>query len=61
MLISNAIFGKVGHGEAVVLTWAIHDPLEHVPVGLLLASIQNSLGDRIFELDRDLGSSPRER
>jgi uncharacterized membrane protein len=38
-MIDDAIFSKVGYDEAVVLTWTIHDMLEHVPIGLLLAGV----------------------
>jgi len=58
-LISDVAFSKVGHKEAMVLTWAVHDAKEHVPVGLLLVSIQDSLGDRMFEIGQWLGSPPR--
>jgi hypothetical protein len=30
LVVSEAIFGKVGNDEALILTWAIHDPFEHI-------------------------------
>jgi len=36
LVVSEAIFGKVGHNKAVILTWAIHDAFEHVSVSLSL-------------------------
>ena len=35
-MISDTFFGKVGHNEAMILTWAIHDAFEHVSVSLSL-------------------------
>ena len=54
LLISNAIFGKVGYGEVVVPTGAIHDMLEHVLIGPLLASIRDCPRDRALKLDQCL-------
>jgi hypothetical protein len=52
LLISNAIFGKVGYGEVVVPIGTIHDTLEHVLVGPLLASIRDGPQDHVLKLDR---------
>ena len=52
ILIGDAILGKVGHDKAMVLTWTVHDPLEHVPLFLLLVSIQDGPRDSVLEFDR---------
>ena len=39
LLVCDVILGEMGHDEAMVLTRAIHDPLEHILVGLLLTII----------------------
>jgi hypothetical protein len=39
LMIGDAIFSEVGHDEAMILTWTVHDLLKHVPIGLLLASV----------------------
>jgi hypothetical protein len=52
LLISNTIFGKVGYGEVMVPIGTIHDTLEHVLVGPLLASIRDGPQDRVLKLDR---------
>ena len=57
-MIGDAIFSEVGHNEAMILTWTIHVLLEHVPVGLLLASIWNHPRDSISEFDRWLNLFP---
>ena len=57
-MIGDAIFSEVSHDEAMVLTRTIHNLLEHVPVGLLLASIWNHPRDSISEFDRWLNLFP---
>ena len=49
----------MGHEKAVVLTMAIHNPFEHVPVGLLLASVRGSPQDSTFKFDQWLGLPPK--
>ena len=36
LIVSEAIFGKVGQNKAVILTWAVHDPFKHVLISLSL-------------------------
>jgi hypothetical protein len=43
----------------VVLTGTIHDPLEHVPVDLLLVSIWGNPRDSVLKFDRWLSTFPR--
>ena len=59
LVISDAIFGKVGHDEAMILTWDVHDPLEHVLIGLSLMRDRGYPRDGIFEPDRRQGLLPR--
>lgn len=47
--IGDAIFGKVSHGEAVILIGAVHNPLEHVSIDLFLACIRDSPRDGVLE------------
>ena len=51
-MIGDAIFSEVSHDEAMVLTRTIHNLLEQVPVGLLLAGIWDCPRDCIYEFDR---------
>jgi len=45
LMVSEVIFGKVGHNETVILTWAVHDPFEHVSIGLSLVRDQGHSWD----------------
>ena len=58
LVVSEAIFGKVGNNEAMILTWAIHDPFEHVSIGLSLARDRGYSWDGILEFDRRLSLLP---
>jgi hypothetical protein len=54
LVVSEAFFGKVGHNEAVILTWAIHDPFEHVSISLSFARDQGCSRDGVLEFDQRL-------
>ena len=58
-MIGDAIFSEVGHDEVVVLTWNVHDPLEYVPIGLLLVGVWDSPWDSISEFDWWLSLLPK--
>ena len=58
-MISDAIFGKVGDNEAMILTWVVHDPFEHVSIGLFLMRDRGCSRDGILELDRQLSLLPK--
>jgi hypothetical protein len=58
-VISDVVFGKVGHNEAMILTWDVHDPFEHVSISLSLAMDQGYSRDGILEPDRWLSQLPR--
>ena len=53
-MVSEAIFVKVGHNEAVILTWAIHDPFKHVLISLPHARDRGYFWDGILEHDQRL-------
>jgi hypothetical protein len=59
-LISDAIFGEVGHNEATILIGTVHDLLKHVPVSLLLVSVHDHPWDSILKFDLGLSSPPRD-
>ena len=58
-MIGDAIFSEVGYDEDMVLTWTVHDLLEHVLVDLLLASVWDSPRDSISEFDWWLSLLPK--
>jgi hypothetical protein len=51
LMVSEAIFGKVGHNEAVILTRDVHDPFEHVSISLSLVRDQGCSRDGILKFD----------
>ena len=53
-MVSETIFGEVGHNEAMILTWVVHDPFEHVSISLSLARDRGYSRDGILEPDRRL-------
>ena len=57
-MVSEAIFGKVGHNETVILTWAIHDPFEHVSISMSLMKDQGYSRDGALESVRWLSRLP---
>ena len=59
LVISDTILGKVGHHEAVILTWVVHDSFEHVSISLSLTRGRSSSQDGILEPDQWLGLLPR--
>jgi hypothetical protein len=60
LVVSEAIFGKVGNNESMILTWAIHDPFEHILISLSLARDRGHSQDGILRSDRWLSLFPRE-
>jgi hypothetical protein len=53
-VVSEANFGKVGNDGALILTWAIHDPFEHISISLSLVRDQGHSQDGILESDQRL-------
>lgn len=54
LLVCDAILGEVSHDYAVVLTRVVHNPLKHIPIGLLLMSVWEYSWDGVLEFDRRL-------
>ena len=52
LVVSMAIFGKVGNNKAVILTWAIHDPFEHISISLSLVRDRGRSQDGILGSDQ---------
>jgi hypothetical protein len=52
LVVSEAIFGKVGNNKSMILTWAIHDPFEHISISLSLMRDQGHSQDGILWSDR---------
>ena len=53
-MIGDAIFSEVGHNEAMILIGAVHDPLEHIPIGLLYMSVWDCPWACVLKFDRRL-------
>ena len=55
LVISDAIFRKVGDNEAMILTWVVHDPFEHISIGLSLIRNRGYPWDGVLKPNRRLG------